>query len=109
MENYKIASYPPFSYDTSMNMEIFNTVGSWQHVGFTPFLGMASFATLIIIGAIWSLVWKGWAMWVAGRQGEKFWFVLFLLVNTFGILEMIYIFLIAKAHRRENREKHHLK
>ncbi len=86
-----------------MGTQMFDTVGSWSHLGLTPFVGMASFAVLIIALTIWSMVWKGWAMWVAARQKEKFWFILFLLINTAGILEMIYIFFIAKAHRRENR------
>ena len=57
-----------------------------------PFVGVA---LLLIIA--WSFVWKGLALWRAAKRGEKIWFVAFLLVNTAGILEIIYLFLITGA------------
>ena len=45
---------------------------------------------------VWSLVWKGWSLWLAARRGEKLWFLALLLINSLGILEIIYIFLVAK-------------
>ncbi len=56
-------------------------------------MGFGLFALLVLI---WSFVWKGWALWLAARRGEKVWFIVMLLVNTFGILEIIYIFALAK-------------
>ncbi|MEK7530273.1 MAG: DUF5652 family protein [Patescibacteria group bacterium] len=53
---------------------------------------------LIVVLALWSVVWKGWAMWLAARRTEKVWFILLLIINTAGILEIIYIFLIAKRN-----------
>jgi len=41
--------------------------------------------------ALWSLFWKGFALWVSARKGERFWFVLILTLNTVGILEIIYL------------------
>lgn len=58
--------------------------------GFMAGLGFG-FIGFIIIIAIWSLVWKGLAMWKSARKGEKVWFVIFLIVNTAGILEIIYL------------------
>lgn len=46
---------------------------------------------VILIGALWSIVWKGLALWVAARRQEKIWFILLLLINTLGILEIIYL------------------
>jgi len=43
------------------------------------------------------LVWKGLALWRAAKRGDKIWFVVFLIVNTVGILEIIYLFFIAGA------------
>jgi len=63
-------------------------------VGFIPF---------IFIAVLWSLFWKGWALWLAARRGEKVWFIVFLIVNTLGILEIIYIFFVAK--RTDVKEK----
>lgn len=46
--------------------------------------------------AAWSLVWKGWALWIAAHKEQKVWFVVFLIVNTVGILEIFYIFYFSK-------------
>ena len=45
---------------------------------------------------VWSLVWKGWALWLAARRNEFGWFAVLLFVNTLGVLEIFYIFVIAK-------------
>lgn len=43
---------------------------------------------------IWSMVWKGVALWKAARNSDKTWFVAFMLVNTVGLLEIAYIYFI---------------
>lgn len=50
----------------------------------------------VILLSIWSVIWKGIALWKAARLSHKNWFIALLLLNTMGILEIIYIFLIAK-------------
>jgi hypothetical protein len=57
-------------------------------------LGTFFAVTLLII--IWSLVWKSVALWHAARSNQKVWFVVLILVNTLGILEIIYIFFLRK-------------
>lgn len=44
---------------------------------------------------LWSLVWKGIALWQAARNGSKRWFVVLLIFNTLGILEILYIFVFS--------------
>ena len=61
----------------------------------TPAIGLGMGITAAVI-VIWSLFWKGWALWLAARRGEKIWFIILLIVNTVGILEIIYIFAVAK-------------
>ncbi|MEK7133978.1 MAG: DUF5652 family protein [Patescibacteria group bacterium] len=71
---------------------------------FTPMLGV-TFIALVL----WSFVWKGLALWRAAKRGEKIWFVVFLIVNTAGILEIIYLFLVTKAKLSDfsmSSEKH---
>ena len=51
---------------------------------------------LFLIGALAILALKGWALWLAARRGEKWWFIALLVINTIGILELVYIFLVAK-------------
>lgn len=55
------------------------------------------FGSFLLLALIWSLLWKGLALWRAAKRGEKIWFVVFLLVNTLGILEIIYLFAITGA------------
>lgn len=65
---------------------------------------------LFIIILIWSLVWTGLALWRSARRSEKVWFIIILITNTLGLLEIIYLFLIArepkkKAIRKSKRKK----
>ncbi len=61
-----------------------------------PFLvgGEWGFVTIIIL--VWSLFWKGCSLWIATKKDQKWWFVALLILNTVGILEIVYIFFIAK-------------
>jgi hypothetical protein len=45
---------------------------------------------------LWSLVWKGWALWRAAKADSRVWFVVLLILNTAGILDIIYIFFVSK-------------
>jgi len=47
---------------------------------------------VIALVALWVIPWKGVALWKATRNGNLVWFVILLIVNTLGILEIIYIF-----------------
>jgi methionyl-tRNA synthetase len=51
---------------------------------------------------IWSLFWKGLALWKAGTRKEKIWFIILLLVNTIGILEIIYL-LTRRRTKKKNK------
>ncbi len=57
---------------------------------------------LALAAAIWSLVWKGLALWKAARVGSVHWFVALLLVNTLGILEILYIYVFSKASKQQS-------
>ena len=61
-----------------------------------PFAVFGGFTFLFVILIAWSIVWKALALWKSAREGSKIWFVVFLLVNTAGILEIIYLFVISK-------------
>lgn len=45
---------------------------------------------------IWALFWKGLALWHSARRGQPWWFVILLVVNTLGILEIIYLFAVLR-------------
>ena len=64
---------------------------------------------LLGIILIWSLVWKGFALWKAGRLNQPIWFVALLVINTAGILEILYLFVFSeklkKSTVKEREEK----
>jgi hypothetical protein len=45
---------------------------------------------------LWSIFWKGLALWHAGMRREAWWFVILFIVNTLGILEIVYLFAVLK-------------
>ena len=65
--------------------------GAWL-----PFLAPA-----FLLLAVWSLLWQALGMWHSARRGEWIWFVIFLLIHTLGILEIIYLFAFAKLKMSE--------
>lgn len=50
-----------------------------------------------LISVLWALPWKGYALWIAARKEQKIWFIAILLLNTLGILEILYIFIFSKG------------
>ena len=59
--------------------------------GIAPF-----FVGGLLVIVFWSLIWKGFALWYAARNHQKAWFVVMLILNTLGILEIIYILFFRK-------------
>ena len=50
---------------------------------------------------IWTLFWKGYAVWIAVKNSQKRWFVALLLINTCGLLEIFYLLKIAKKRKAD--------
>lgn len=57
------------------------------------------FMSLIFILVLWELVWKGIALWKAAKESQKYWFIAMLVLNTVGILPILYIFLFKKGRK----------
>ena len=57
---------------------------------------------ILIIVSLWSLPWKGIALWKSARNGDKKWFTVLLLVNTLALLEIFYIFVFSKKIEQKN-------
>lgn len=51
---------------------------------------------LLIVIIIWSFVWKLLALWKSARKGSVIWFIILALINTVGILEILYLFVFSK-------------
>lgn len=56
-------------------------------------------APLLLAVAAWTIAWKGVALWHAARRGEKPWFVALLIVNTVGILEILYLYVFSRTKK----------
>ena len=52
---------------------------------------------IIILVTLWTIPWKAVALWKAARRNSKIWFVFLLILNTAGILEILYIFIFSKG------------
>ncbi len=50
---------------------------------------------LLVVVIIWSLIWKGLALWKAARKNHMAWFIALLLINTMGIFEILYIYVFS--------------
>jgi heme A synthase len=55
-----------------------------------------SFSLTVLVLVVWSLFWKGLALWKAARKTDKVWYIVLLVVNTVGILEILYIYFFSK-------------
>ncbi len=60
-------------------------------------LGLPAVGGLFLLVIVWSLLWKGLALWRAAKRGDTWWFIAFLVINTAGILEIIYLFVVTGA------------
>lgn len=56
---------------------------------------------LVVVLGMWEAVWKAIALWRAGNDRNLLWFVLMFILNTLGILEIIYIFAIRRPRRAQ--------
>ncbi|KKS89418.1 MAG: hypothetical protein UV63_C0019G0046 [Microgenomates group bacterium GW2011_GWC1_43_11] len=60
-----------------------SSIRSWMQIGIIPLL-------------VWSLVWKGTALWHAARRNDRVWFAMLLIINTVGILEIVYLLFVVR-------------
>lgn len=67
--------------------------------------GGAWMAFLFIVLMLWSMVWKGLALWKASRNGDKAWYIALFLINTAGILEILYIYIWGKKKAKPTISK----
>jgi len=63
-----------------------------QTLKFLELLSSPFYGTLFFCFMIWSFVWKGFALWKSAHNNQRNWFIIILILNSFGILEIIYIF-----------------
>jgi|TARA_Y100000310_G_scaffold285136_1_gene308377 predicted membrane protein len=53
---------------------------------------------LLAVLLIWTLFWTGTAMWKAAKKNSPFWFIALLIINTLGLLEILYLFVFSELN-----------
>lgn len=66
---------------------------------FLPLQTNPQFIYIFFVLLLWELIWKGIALWKAARESQKYWFIIMLILNTVGILPILYIFIFKKGRK----------
>ncbi len=69
----------------------------------TSFLLEPAFIILIVILSIWDAVWKIIALWKSARNNHLAWFICIAIINSVGILPIVYILIHREGRDRDNR------
>ncbi len=75
----------------------------YDYLGISSELGISPWLLMIVVA--WSLAWKLGALWKSARKGSIIWFVVLGVINTVGILEILYIFVFSKLDFKEKPKK----
>lgn len=73
----------------------YQTIANYLHISLGILL------VFLVIISIWSLIWKGLALWKSARKNSMIWFIILLVVNTVGILDILYIFVFSKMGKNK--------
>jgi hypothetical protein len=76
--------------------------------GALPF-GIVGFGILGILALVFTvaiIALKGYALWHAAKRNEVPWFIALLVLNTVGILELIYLYFIVKKWNKPHHVHH---
>ncbi len=57
------------------------------------------FILVLILAMIWDVIWKAIALWRSARNKQLVWFIFLLIVNSVGILPIIYIVWFSKKRK----------
>lgn len=58
----------------------------------------------VLVLVIWDIIWKGLGLWAAANRQQKGWFIVMLVLNTAGLLPIIYL-LIKKGEKNEHTSR----
>lgn len=54
---------------------------------------------LFVLVTIWTLIWTLLALWKAARKKHLAWFIILGVLNTLGILEILYLYLFSNIEK----------
>jgi len=52
---------------------------------------------ILILALVWTLPWKGMALWKSARNHHEWWFIVLLFLNTLGLVDILYIYIFGKV------------
>jgi len=67
-------------------------------------IGMPGFSFIFLL-IIWTMIWKGIGLWKSGRNNHLIWFILIFVLNTAGILPIIYLAFFQKKETISKRKR----
>ena len=75
-------------------------------MGFEQSSQLAHFLSnpIVLILFAWDVVWKSIALWKAARNDQLYWFITVAILNTVGILPIIYILFFQKGKNKEEKK-----
>jgi methionyl-tRNA synthetase len=83
-----------------MNSTFGYTHGYSMLYGFGP--GPALFMSIVLsLLLVCLIILKGYALWFAAKRDQKWWFIALLVINSVGILEIIYIVFFVKEYHKK--------
>ncbi|HPI67024.1 MAG TPA: DUF5652 family protein [bacterium] len=59
---------------------------------------------LLLLILVWSLFWKGLALWRAARKNDRVWYIVILIVNLLGLESIVYLLVTKSEEKPESKE-----
>jgi len=60
---------------------------------------------ILIVVQLWDGVWKLIALWKSARKKQLPWFIVLAIINSAGILPILYIFIFSKLDKKSTAKK----
>ena len=61
----------------------------------------------LILLIIWTMPWKGVALWKAAKNKHKKWFIVLFVLNTAALLDIAYIFYFSEPKKKRKEKTNH--
>lgn len=74
-------------------------------MNFNQIIGVSFWGVMFLVAA-WTLVWKGLSLWKSARLNDRNWFIALLILNTVGILDILYIYVFSKKKHESHHREH---
>jgi len=59
---------------------------------------------VLLLLVAWDIVWRGIALWKSAENKSKPWFVALLILNTVGVLPIVYVFFFADKKGKKTED-----